>query len=73
MMLHKNKISLALLLAFIAVPAVCLCALAAQNSSSGQTTELASRYQLRNRTPSFFERSKTSPGSYRTAHRSMRV
>ncbi len=61
MLSQKNKLVDALLASVLAVPALGMCLATTTDNLPAGNIELASRYQLRGRTPGFFERSKTSP------------
>lgn len=73
MISDKNNFAFALLAAAFAVPALSLSVSTFRNNMPASGIEIASRYQLRNRTPSFFERSKTGPRHYGKVSRSMRA
>ncbi len=73
MLSQKSKLVYALLASVFAVPALSMCVATTTNNLPATKIELASRYQLRSRTPSFFERSKTSPRNYSGSRQFMRA
>ena len=73
MMSQKSKLVYALLASVFAVPALSICVATTAFDLPATKIEMASRYQLRSRTPSFFERSKTSTRNYSVSRQFMRA